>query len=597
MNHYLPLLVLLLWLSGANLLAQPNEGLPRYLTEEEVALLRTYRPVSGGEVEDSPAPPPFPVRSMAEWEELQALLITWGSYSAIQAEIVRAAREECRVLIACASQTVATNARNYLLSRNVDVTSNVEFVIVPNNSVWVRDYGPNCAYMQVGNEDSLCFIDWRYNRPRPLDDALPSSIAQHFNVPIYQATVPPDDLVHTGGNFMSDGMGTGFSSQLILIENRPGNGFGATPKTEEDIDRIMANYHGLNRYIKMDVLPYDGIHHIDMHMKLLDEETLLVGQYPPGVADGPQIEANLQYVLSHFKSYFGTPYRVVRIPMPPHNGKYPDQGGHYRTYANAVFVNKTLIVPYYEEQYDTVALRLLKEALPGYRIVGVDCNGMIAALGAIHCITKEIGAPHQLRIIHQPLPCMDNTRWPAGYPVWASVHYQLPVDSVRVCYTADTAGPWACVPMRPYLQDDTLWNYVGAIPPQPAGITVYYYIEAVASDGKRMVRPMPAPKGYWSFCVEGSVATRPAPTAVLLNAIYPNPASAITVLPLRAERAVQATVNVYNALGQVVQRLFEGELPAGETNLFLHADRLPSGTYWVAVHTPGQVLTQKLLVR
>lgn len=37
---------------------------------------------------------------------------------------------------------------------------------------------------------------------------------------------------------------------------------------------------GIDRYIKMDELPYDGIHHIDMHMKLLDEETLLVGEYP-----------------------------------------------------------------------------------------------------------------------------------------------------------------------------------------------------------------------------------------------------------------------------------------------------------------------------
>ena len=35
----------------------------------------------------------------------------------------------------------------------------------------------------------------------------------------------------------------------------------------------------------MPTLPYDGIHHIDMHMKLLDEETLLVSEYPDGVAD------------------------------------------------------------------------------------------------------------------------------------------------------------------------------------------------------------------------------------------------------------------------------------------------------------------------
>jgi hypothetical protein len=50
----------------------------------------------------------------------------------------------------------------------------------------------------------------------------------------------------------------------------------------------------------MPELPYDNISHIDMHMKLLDEETLLVSRYPDGVADGPQINQNINYVLNNF---------------------------------------------------------------------------------------------------------------------------------------------------------------------------------------------------------------------------------------------------------------------------------------------------------
>ena len=37
---------------------------------------------------------------------------------------------------------------------------------------------------------------------------------------------------------------------------------------------------GIQTYILMETLPYDGIHHIDMHMKLLDEETILMAEYP-----------------------------------------------------------------------------------------------------------------------------------------------------------------------------------------------------------------------------------------------------------------------------------------------------------------------------
>jgi agmatine deiminase len=169
----------------------------------------------------------------------------------------------------------------------------------------------------------------------------------------------------------------------------------------------MADFMGIDRYIKMETLPYDDIHHIDMHMKLLDEETLLVGQYPAGVADGPQIEANLNYVLNNFRTPFGNPYHVVRIPMPPDGGNdYPNDNGDYRTYANCVFVNKTVLVPTYEEEYDTTGLRILQEQLPGYNVVGINCNNIITSLGALHCITK---------LVHTPRPALDSPCSPARY--------------------------------------------------------------------------------------------------------------------------------------------------------------------------------------
>src|SRR5690606_20878737 len=114
-----------------------------------------------------------------------------------------------------------------------------------------------------------------------------------------------------GGNNFSDGMGTNFSSKLVLEENGINNMWGTSNHTEEGVDSIMRRFYGIDRYVKFDVLPYDGIHHIDMHMKLLNEETLLVGEYPEGVIDRDQIEANIQYLLVNFTTPFGTPYKVV----------------------------------------------------------------------------------------------------------------------------------------------------------------------------------------------------------------------------------------------------------------------------------------------
>ena len=94
----------------------------------------------------------------------------------------------------------------------------------------------------------------------------------------------------------------------------------------------------------METLPFDGIHHIDMHMKLLDEETLLVAEYPEGLSDGPQIEENLQYIMDNFTTKWGTPFNVIRIPSPPSSsGYFPGEqpelnnsvDGYYRTYTNS----------------------------------------------------------------------------------------------------------------------------------------------------------------------------------------------------------------------------------------------------------------------
>jgi hypothetical protein len=330
---------------------------------------------------------------------------------------------------------------------------------------------------------------------------------------------------------------------------------------------------------------------------LLDEETLLIGQYPAGVADGPQIEANLQYVLDNFKTPFGTPYKVVRIPMPPENGQYPNNGGDYRTYANAVFVNKTVIVPFYQFQYDTTARRIWEEALPGYKVVGINCNAIIPSLGAIHCITKEIGVEDPLRIVHQELPsCMENTQWPLGYPVWASLQHRSGVASAKIHYTTDTATTWQSVDLPIYLNDDTTWTHKGYIPLQNNNSTVYYYIEATASNGKNLVRPLPAPAGWWSFCTSETISADEVSKAQLLD-IYPNPASAITVIPVSTTAKTLGNIRVFNALGQLVETVFTGEFPAGPSNYFIDAARYASGAYVVQLQTGSQTTLKKLVVR
>jgi agmatine deiminase len=572
--------------------------LPRFSTAQE------QEQVSKGLIERLPVngietPPYSPVRTMAEWEELQALHVAWSYYNDndirdILIEIIREAREECNVVILVASGQVA-NAQSALTNAGVDISSNVSFVQGPVNSIWCRDYGGNSAY--TNDVDSLIIVDWIYNRNRPQDNASPEIIAEYLNVPIYTTTAPPYDLVNTGGNFMSDGLGNAFCSELVIEENGPNNEYGYSNQNEAEIDEIMQLFMGINRYTKMETLPYDDIHHIDMHMKLLDEETLLVGQYPEGIADGPQIEANLQYVLNNFTNAFGKPYKVIRIPMPPHNGGYPNgsfNSPDYRTYTNAVFVNKKVLLPLYQQQYDTTALRIWEESLPGYEIVGINCNDIIPYLGAIHCITKEIGVNDPLWITHDQLENVE-IAMPDGYPVFAKIKHKSGIASAKIHYSLEPGANYTALDMSIADVQNDIWTV--NIPEQATGSTVYYYISAVANSGKSINRPLPAPAAYWKFDVNyNQVGVVDLQNNVALLQAFPNPAKAITCIPVLTKAATSGIIELSDVQGQSVLKIYEGQIPSGESRYFFNAAKMTPGTYFITVRTRNEKMTQKITI-
>lgn len=532
------------------------------------------------------------IRTMAEWEEIQTLVITWtGQYNSIQSQIVAAAQNECEVLIVCDDSTQVKS----ILSSNGVTPGNVSFIEGPYNSIWVRDYGANSMYKN--DVDSLFLVDWIYNRPRPKDDTIPNLHADYKGLDLYATLNSPADLVNTGGNFMVDGFGTAFASELILEENEPGNPYNVSVKSEAQIDQIMNDWMGITRYIKMPVLPYDGIHHIDMHMKLLDEETLLVSQYPNGVADGPQIEANLQYVLSNFNSVYGTPYKVVRITVPPStSGLYPDNNGYYRTYSNNVFVNNTLILPTYRQEYDTTAIRTLQEALPGYNIVPIDVDNqgenLISLSGAIHCITHSIGVNDPLLISHQSLEDTYDTQ--NDYTVVARIQHRSGISNATLYWTNDLNNGYSAVSMSPIGNNEFTAN----IPAQIAGTKVYYYVEGNSVSGKTQTRPMPAPAGYWDFDVLSAQSLNDNESGgINLLSVYPNPASAITVIPVKMDVNQNIRVRMLDISGKVVKEIYHGLATMGENNFFINAQNYAAGVYFIEVIGERGKSVQKLVIK
>ena len=557
---------------------QQNEILPASLTPSEEGILTQYEFTNSRIT----PPPAGPVRTMAEWEEVEYLVLTWQpSFPNILRQIVAAAVNECNVIIVTQNEATVSS---YLTSNGIDI-SNVTFLDVPWNSIWIRDYAGNTVYSDDVGQRNL--VDWIYNRPRPDDDVIPAAHASLLGLPFYATDSGTNDLVNTGGNFMSDGLGNAFASELVLDENAAGNPYGVSAKTEAQIDDIMFNYMGIENYIKMTPLPYDVINHIDMHMKLLDEETLLVAEYPTGVADGPQIEANIDYVLSNFQSAFGTPFKVKRIDSPPsEGGNYPDNGGYYRNYTNAVFINKTILIPTYRPEVDGPALAQWEEMMPGYNIVGIDVDNqgenLISQVGAIHCITHTIGVADPLLIVHQPVA---EAGAGSNVSIAALIKHETDISEASVFWRQEGDTNFSEVAMS-FVSEDN-WTVDLSIPSE--AIDIEYYITAESNSGKTMSRPMVAPEGFWTMNVANLGVNDLA--AQSISAPYPNPTTGEVRFDLDQIDG-PVLVTVHNLLGQ---KLDEITIDSGRGTMKLQLNRTWQGTLFITFEGDFGRVTKKVI--
>jgi agmatine/peptidylarginine deiminase len=208
------------------------------------------------------APPPVPVRATAEYEPNDGLLVRWGSFNSLLTEMTVAVTTldtSARMFIVVSGTTQQNSAASTLQTAGANM-ARVVFIQAPTNSVWMRDYGPR----YVNQNGARAIVDHVYNRPRPLDDAIPGVIAQLWSEPKYD--IP---LTHGGGNFHLFGTRDAYMTELILNEN-PG-------LTQQQILDYYQAYQGLN----VTLLPafptsFDSTQHIDMWMLPVDDDEVIV---------------------------------------------------------------------------------------------------------------------------------------------------------------------------------------------------------------------------------------------------------------------------------------------------------------------------------
>lgn len=454
--------------------AARTQELPQWLTAEE-----SLRVNEIGQGHQITAAPGGWVETPGEFEPLKGVFVTWrygygNNQDVIFREIVREVVEVSKAFIIVRNTTERNNVSSYLTAGHVPLDS-VEFDIYSNNSIWMRDYGP--WFMRKEN-NTEGIADYIYNRPRPLDDTIPWRIGADWGIAVYG--VP---LEHPGGNFMVDGLGTGFVSDLIYEEN--------ASFTPQEIDSIVLAYSGIEQLVVMPRINLEYTHHIDLWAKSLNDTLVMVGEYEPGHPNHTILNENADSI-SRCKNREGHNYRVVRMPMPWSTSSAPP------SYLNSLFVKNKVLVPLWNEAEDDTALFIYQQIFPDHEIVGINCAAMAGSGGAIHCITMQVPSSQFIHVRHYPLENTDDTV--SAYRIRAQIATSsaLNVDSTIIFYRVNS-GSVTATPLSAVI--DTPGIYAGHIPGQSGEDTVNYYLLTMNTDGIRRTSPINVPPHMYSFCI------------------------------------------------------------------------------------------------
>jgi hypothetical protein len=278
--------------------------------------------------------------------------------------------------------------------------------------------------------------------------------------------------------------------------------------------------------------------------------------------------------------------------MPPSaTGQYPPSSNYY-TYTNSVFINKTIIVPVYGLSLDSTALRIYRENLPGYNVVSINASSMIASLGAIHCITKEIGVDEPVFFSHPKLLNTVNTSTP--YEVKSYIKTSSGVASAKVYWRTDTTQAYNSVNMTMALD-----TFRANIPAQPFGTQIYYYISATSNSGKTNTKPITAPEGYIKFIIDNSTSVNQnltSPESFSLSQNFPNPFNPETIIRFNIGAKSNVSLKIFDVNGKEILEAVNDQMNEGSYDYKFNGLNLPSGIYFYSLSADGVLLDTKRMI-
>ncbi len=298
---------------------------------------------------------------MAEWEPQTGLLIAWphaqAEMEAPLRAVIRCAASTQAVIIACHSADLIGR----LAIELGDIPGDLRFLHAPNNSPWVRDYGPVSAYTDSG----IVFLNFQFNgwgqqQPHDLDKQLTAQLDEQC---LFQARLIERQFVLEGGGLSSDGRGTLLGERRSLFDSRRNRDCQA-----EDVARyLLQNTH--SQLLALDYPVVQALAH-SQPLRFAHADTLLVSAG----------HAALTTQTEQLCNAAGSAYQTVELlaPQPIRIDEHRHIQAYYSDY---LLSNEHIFVPQLDDANDSLALTQLQALYPERTAVAIDALPLIRAGG------------------------------------------------------------------------------------------------------------------------------------------------------------------------------------------------------------------------
>ncbi len=314
------------------------------------------------------------IKSIPEWNEQEYLMLSlpheksdWKPYlgEIVQAykEFVRAASEFQKVLL------IAPSKSDFVSFENM---ANVEFFICDTNDTWIRDFGA----IDILEDNRLKALDFTFNAwGNKFQSELDNEVNSKLFKEKFKEKLTKIDFILEGGSIDFNGEGVMLtSSNCLLNENRNSH------LDKNQIEAKLKEIFGLKQIIWLEngfIKGDDTDHHIDTLARFIDKNTIAYS-----VCEDEEDEHYIP-LQKMKKELEATGFDLVELPLP--KPLYYEGRRLGATYANFVFVNDALIMPFYKDKNDEIIRQRLAKALPERKIVGVDARVFLRQNGSLHC--------------------------------------------------------------------------------------------------------------------------------------------------------------------------------------------------------------------